>query len=87
MLIGGDFNLTAGDAEEVLLPPGFDDIWLQCCPQDLGYTWNPRRNALARKHGWFFSKPARFRSDAGQVSRAALAEGGSGRHRHGTADV
>lgn len=60
LLIGGDFNIGAGDAEEALIPPSLSDIWARLFPKDPGYTWDRGHNPLARKSGYFFERSARL---------------------------
>lgn len=47
-IISGDFNLVDSEHDQDLLEYGFHDIWKSLRPKDVGYTFNPEINPLAK---------------------------------------
>ncbi|MEM7553887.1 MAG: poly(A) polymerase [Cyanobacteria bacterium P01_A01_bin.84] len=58
-LIVGDFNTRGNQLEEILQVHNFVDLWEELHPDEVGYTFDPRRNPLAELMS-LQGKPARF---------------------------
>lgn len=48
VVIAGDFNLVADEHEQDFLFYSFKDLWQELHPKELGYTFNPELNPLAK---------------------------------------
>lgn len=46
-ILFGDFNFTSAGEENIVTDAGFADAWTTLRPQEVGYTFEPNRNALA----------------------------------------
>lgn len=58
-IIAGDFNLVDDEHAEDFLKYGFTDIWKDLRPKEVGYTFNPEINPLAKLMS-LSGKPTRF---------------------------